>query len=118
MKALNISRAADKVQQYKEWTITYLGHVSSVLVFYYSIQHCFICRASDSPVSEDAGIESRTVATLALTARRSNHSARSHPFVDEILLFSISDSDPDPALSVINKNSKKNLGFYCFVTSL
>ncbi len=32
------------------------------------------------PVSEDAGIEPRTVATLALTARRSIHSARSHLF--------------------------------------
>jgi hypothetical protein len=30
-----------------------------------------------STVSEDAGIETRTVATLALTASRSNHSARS-----------------------------------------
>ena len=32
-------------------------------------------------MSEDAGIEPRTVATLALTAadRRSNHSARCHP---------------------------------------
>jgi hypothetical protein len=38
---------------------------------------CFICRPSDSTVSEDAGIEPRTVATWALTARRSNHSARS-----------------------------------------
>jgi hypothetical protein len=33
----------------------------------------------DSFVSEDAGIEPRTVATSALAARRSNHSARSHP---------------------------------------
>jgi hypothetical protein len=40
--------------------------------------HCFICRPSDSTVSEDAGIEPRTVATTALTIRRSNHSARSH----------------------------------------
>ncbi len=32
----------------------------------------------DSTVSEDAGVEPRTVATLALTARRSNHLARSH----------------------------------------
>jgi hypothetical protein len=32
----------------------------------YCIQHCFICRPSDSDVSEDAGIEPRTVATLAL----------------------------------------------------
>ncbi len=34
--------------------------------FFYTIfiiQHCFICRPSDSTVSEDAGIEPRTVAT-------------------------------------------------------
>jgi hypothetical protein len=31
------------------------------------IQHCFICRPSDSTVSVDAGIEPRAVATLALT---------------------------------------------------
>jgi hypothetical protein len=30
----------------------------------YIIQHCFICRPSDSAVSEDAGIEYMTVATL------------------------------------------------------
>ena len=45
----------------------------------YLIQHSFVCYNSDSAVSEDAGIEPRTVETLALTARRSNHSARSHP---------------------------------------
>ncbi len=39
-----------------------------------SIQHCFICRPSDSTVSEDAGIEPRTVATSEL--------ARSHPLLD------------------------------------
>ncbi len=46
------------------------------LGFFYSmycIQHCFICRPSDSTVSEDAGIEPRTVATSELTVRRSNH---------------------------------------------
>ncbi len=32
-----------------------------------------------STVSEEAGIEPRTVATTALAVRRSNHSARSHP---------------------------------------
>jgi hypothetical protein len=32
-------------------------------VFMYVIQHCFFCRPSDSTVSEDAGIEPRTVAT-------------------------------------------------------
>jgi hypothetical protein len=41
------------------------------LNFVYFIQHCFICRASDSTVSEDAGIEPRTLATLALAVRRS-----------------------------------------------
>ncbi len=40
----------------------------------YIIQHCFIWRPSYSIVSEDAGIEPRTVA-LALAVRRSNHSA-------------------------------------------
>ena len=32
----------------------------------YDIQHCFICRPSESSVSEDAWIEPRTVATTAL----------------------------------------------------
>ncbi len=31
--------------------------------FMYVFQHCFICRPSDFTVSEDAGIEPRTVAT-------------------------------------------------------
>ncbi len=43
------------------------------IFFIYFIQHCFICRPSDSTVSEDAGIEPMTVKTLdwqsdALTA--------------------------------------------------
>jgi hypothetical protein len=45
----------------------------------YFFQHCFICRPTDSTVSVDAGMESKTVATLALAVSRSNHSARSHP---------------------------------------
>ncbi len=45
----------------------------------YFIQHCFISRPSDSFVSEDAGIEPRTVATVALAVRRSDLSAGSHP---------------------------------------
>ncbi len=43
--------------------------------FMYFFQHCFICRPSDSTPTEDDGIESRTVATLALTAIRSDHSS-------------------------------------------
>jgi hypothetical protein len=37
--------------------------------FWYFIQHCFICRPSDSTVSEDAGNEPRTVVTSALAVR-------------------------------------------------
>jgi hypothetical protein len=48
-----------------------------LIFFMYVIQNYSICRPSDSTVSEDAGIEPRTVATLTLTARRSNNSARS-----------------------------------------
>jgi hypothetical protein len=43
----------------------------------YKIQHCLICRPSDPTVSEDAGIELRTIANTALAVRRSNHSVRS-----------------------------------------
>ncbi len=50
----------------------------------YNIQHCFICRPSDSTVPTDAGIEPRTVATGALAVRRSNHQARSHPPLGQI----------------------------------
>jgi hypothetical protein len=55
------------------------GNFFLFFLFMYDIQHCFICRPTDSTVSEDAEIEPRTVATTALTVRRSNHSFRSHP---------------------------------------
>ncbi len=45
--------------------------------FQYFIQHCFICRPSDSTVSEDAEIGPRTVATSAWAVGRS----RSHPLL-------------------------------------
>jgi hypothetical protein len=50
-------------------------------LFMYFIQHCFICRPSDSTVSQDAGIDPGLlrVATSAMAVRRSNHSARSQP---------------------------------------
>jgi hypothetical protein len=60
-------------------------------VLYSLFRHCFICRPSDSTVSEDAGSETRTVGTVALTARRSNRSARSHPL--ECILFCIRSSE-------------------------
>jgi hypothetical protein len=47
--------------------------------FKYFIQRCFICRPSHSTVPEEAEIEPRTSCNSAFAARRSNHSARSHP---------------------------------------
>ncbi len=67
------------------------------------IQRCFICRLSDSTVSEYAEIEPRTVvATLALAVRRTNHSAS----LDLILCLScfqheIIHSDLKPANLII-----------------
>jgi hypothetical protein len=52
-------------------------HVFKLFIFYFSNE-----LFSDSTVSEDAGnagIDPRTVATLALEDRRSNQSTRSHP---------------------------------------
>ncbi len=49
------------------------GDFFGVFLSMYFIQHCCICRPSDSTVSEDAGIEPRTVATSALAVRRSIH---------------------------------------------
>jgi hypothetical protein len=53
----------------------------------YFCQYRFICRLSDSTVSEDAGIEPRTVATLTLAVRRSNQSARSHSLYQIFVIF-------------------------------
>ncbi len=54
----------------------------------YCIQHCIICRPSNSTVSEDAGIEPRTVApTSSLAVRRFNHSATSHPPQNIIIII-------------------------------
>ncbi len=53
--------------------------LGGIFFFLYVIQYFFICHPSDSTVSEDDGIEPRTVATLVWTVRRSNHSAKSHP---------------------------------------
>jgi hypothetical protein len=41
------------------------GVIFPFFLLMYVIQHCFIWRPSDPTVSEDAGIEPRTVVTLA-----------------------------------------------------
>ena len=46
------------------------GGIFRFFLFIYDIQHCFICRPSDSTVSIDAGIEPRTVATTAHRKKR------------------------------------------------
>ncbi len=55
-----------------------------VRIFYF-----YVCRTSDSTVSEDAEIEPRTVVTTALADRRSNHSAGSHPLLQEMYVKKI-----------------------------
>jgi hypothetical protein len=50
--------------------------------FIFFIHHCFICHPSDSDVSEMMlGLNPGQLLTSALTLRRSNHLARSHPQV-------------------------------------
>jgi hypothetical protein len=61
----------------------------------YVISHCFIWRPSDSTMSEDAGIEPRTVADSALAARCSNHSPRLHPWLRFSTKFDLIGSSTD-----------------------
>jgi hypothetical protein len=52
-------------------------------IFWFFIMYNTVSSAAPQiPVSLDAGIEPRTVATTALTVRRSNHSAKSHPQIE------------------------------------
>jgi hypothetical protein len=63
----------------------------------YFIKHCIICRPSYSTVTEDAGIEPRTVSSSKLADRRdalalfiilcSSHSATSHPIIMDEDIF-------------------------------
>jgi hypothetical protein len=62
----------------------FLLRIWLIIFFLYVIQHFFICRTSNSTVSEDATIEPRPVATTALIVRLSYHSAID---VIHILLF-------------------------------
>jgi hypothetical protein len=82
--------------------------------FLYIIQHCFVCCPSDSTVLEDAGIKPKTVATLALTASRSNHLARSHPLAKSktpeiiaFLIFFVQCSNSGPAGLAIQHKLKQ-----------
>ncbi len=64
-----------KTSSMKRWNDLFFFLIFNFLIFFfvYYIQHCVICRPSDSTVPTDAGIEPRTVATGALAVRRSNH---------------------------------------------
>jgi len=58
----------------RSFYIIHMVHVKiQLFLFMYYIQHCFICRPSDSIVPTDAGIEPRTVANGVLRVKRSNH---------------------------------------------
>jgi hypothetical protein len=55
------------------------GFFFGFFLFYVRYSTLLHLPPTDSPVSEGARIEPRTVATTTLAVRRSNHSARSHP---------------------------------------
>jgi hypothetical protein len=74
------------------WTQNNFFHIfgEDFLFISYFIQHCFICRPSDSTVPTYAGIESRTVATgaLALTTKLDLiRKPRSHPRTYRIIVL-------------------------------
>ncbi len=56
----------------------------------------------DYTVSEDAGIVARTVATSALSVRRSNYSTRSHPQtrLDRIHISRVADPDSGVKIAI------------------
>ncbi len=83
---------------------TIRGHHNEIILkgdfwFFYALYSILFnlptSQVSNFTVSEDAGIEPRTVATTALTVRRSNHSAKSHPetsiFTSDIFIKSSSE---------------------------
>jgi len=57
-------------------TYTYKGYKKADFSFKFLFSHCFVCHPADSPVSEDARIE--TLRTVCDFGNGSNHSARSH----------------------------------------
>ncbi len=62
----------------------------------YFIQHCFICRTSDSTVSQDARIEPWTVATLALVVCSGSASKNLSIFNPKNSVLRIRIRDPVP----------------------
>ncbi len=71
--------------QYKEFIFSFIVYlISGFFPFMFVIQHCSICRPSDSTVSEDAGIETSLLRlwhwdTPTTRLDLIHNSARSHP---------------------------------------
>jgi hypothetical protein len=84
-------------------------------LFMYDIQHCFICRLSDSTMAEDFGIEPRTVATTALAVRRTNHTdSQSARNTDMMTYLRHTSGDQDRATLIaqlINKHQEQKEAF-------
>ncbi len=76
----------------------------------YIIQHCCICRHSDSTVSEEVEIEPRTVPTSELAVRRFSHWTRSHPQTDNLTAW--------PYLCCVRKIFLNRMMLYFFVVRL
>jgi hypothetical protein len=58
-----IVTAAHCVDVSSNYMLMIFFYIFGGIFFPYYIQHCFVCRPSDSTVPTDAGIEPRTVAT-------------------------------------------------------
>jgi hypothetical protein len=70
---LAVNRKTGRTVQTQDLNLLYIRCIPKIFCFLsYNIQHCFICRPSNTTVPTDAGIEPRTVAFGALAVRRSN----------------------------------------------
>ncbi len=86
-----------------------------LFLFWSTLFYCFICPISNLTVSEDAGIEPRTVVTLAMVVQFSNHSAKSH----SLKLYSTFSAIKCPAgfVATINNTSYPVKFRYSFIAS-
>ncbi len=66
VKRRHFSNLFPEVLEADYFTFFNLNLNLNINFFSHYIQHCFICRPSDSTVPTDAGIEPKTVATDAL----------------------------------------------------
>ncbi len=83
--------------------LSYIRICDNYVLYMYFIQQCFICRPSDSTLSEAAGIKPRNVATWHWQSDPiKNHSVRSNPRPGIDLIRTRARSHPHPAIDLIH----------------